>query len=90
MAFETLLYDVRDHVAYVTLNRPEVMNAISYQMTREIIDVGERITGFMSHRMTFSGQEMFALIMLGAFLLFAPLPRRYRWIWLICAAMSKF
>jgi enoyl-CoA hydratase/carnithine racemase len=44
VTYETILYDVRDHVAHVTLNRPEVMNAISYQMTREIIDVGERIT----------------------------------------------
>jgi enoyl-CoA hydratase/carnithine racemase len=44
MPYETILYEVREHVAHVTLNRPEVMNAISYQMTREIIDVGERIT----------------------------------------------
>ncbi len=34
--------------------------------------VGERITGFTSHWNTFSAEEMFALIMLGAFLFFAP------------------
>ena len=33
---------------------------------------GDRITGFMSHWMTFSGEEMFALLLLAAFLLFAP------------------
>src|SRR5919202_962067 len=44
MSYETLLYEVRNHIAYVTLNRPEVMNAISFQMTREIIDVSERVS----------------------------------------------
>jgi len=43
--------------------------------------VGERITGFMSHWNTFSAQEMFALIMIGAFVLFAPnVRRRILWI----------
>src|SRR5258707_669383 len=43
--------------------------------------VGERITGFMSHWNTFSAQEMFALIMIGAFVLFAPnVKRRILWI----------
>src|SRR5579885_2498117 len=34
--------------------------------------VPARITGFMSHWMTYSGQEMFILLMLAAFLFFAP------------------
>jgi enoyl-CoA hydratase/carnithine racemase len=34
--FETILYEVRDHVAWITLNRPEVMNAFNMQMQREI------------------------------------------------------
>jgi len=38
-SYNTLLYEVREHVAYVTLNRPEAMNAITRQMTAEIIDV---------------------------------------------------
>ncbi len=46
--------------------------------------VGERITGFTSHWNTYSAEEMFALIMAGAFLLFAPRARR-TWIWLLCA-----
>ncbi|HLH15764.1 MAG TPA: O-antigen ligase family protein [Bryobacteraceae bacterium] len=48
--------------------------------------VGDRITGFMSHWNTFAGQQMFALLMLAAFLFFAP-PARRRWIWLGCAAL---
>ena len=44
MSYETIIYEVRDRIAYVTLNRPEVMNAINRQMNREIIDVGERVT----------------------------------------------
>ena len=38
--------------------------------------VGERITGFTSHWMTFGGEEMIVLLMLGAFLLLIP---RSRW-----------
>ena len=50
---------------------------------------GDRITGFMSHWMTFSGQEMFCLIMLAAFLFFAPEAFRRGWIWLLCAALMS-
>lgn len=38
--------------------------------------VADRITGFMSHWMTFSGQEMLAALMLAAMLLFGPFGRR--------------
>jgi O-antigen ligase len=48
--------------------------------------VGERITGFTSHWNTYSAEEMFALIMLGAFLFFAPRIRK-RWVWLLCAGL---
>ena len=45
--------------------------------------VAERITGFSSHWNTFSAQEMFALVMLGALLLFGVrIPKR--WVWIIC------
>ncbi len=37
--------------------------------------VGERITGFMSHWMTFSGQLVIVLLMLCAFLFFSPVAR---------------
>jgi putative inorganic carbon (hco3(-)) transporter len=33
---------------------------------------GERITGAMSHWMTFGGEEMFVLLMLGAYIFFGP------------------
>jgi O-antigen ligase len=48
----------------------------------------ERITGAMSHWMTFGGEEMFALLMLGSFLLFGPERRLRRlWPWLVCAGL---
>jgi putative inorganic carbon (hco3(-)) transporter len=49
--------------------------------------VAQRITGFMSHWMTYSGEEMFVLIMLGAFLLFAPISRIWFYVWTLCAAL---
>jgi len=49
---------------------------------------GERITGAMSHWMTFGGEEMFVLLMLGAFILFGPSRRlRELWSWLACAGL---
>jgi enoyl-CoA hydratase/carnithine racemase len=35
-SYETILYDVSDRIATVTLNRPEVLNAISPLMAREL------------------------------------------------------
>ncbi len=49
--------------------------------------VPARITGFMSHWMTYSGQEMFVLLMLGAFLFFAPGVGRRAWLWCVCGGM---
>ena len=49
--------------------------------------VGERITGFTSHWNTYSAEEMFALIMLGAFLFFADNLGKRLWVWLACAAL---
>lgn len=34
--FENLLYDVRDRVAYVTLNRPDKVNAMSWALRQEL------------------------------------------------------
>ena len=50
--------------------------------------VADRIRGFMSHWMTFSGQELFILLLLLAFLLFAPNPRKWLWYWLPCTAAA--
>jgi enoyl-CoA hydratase/carnithine racemase len=43
MSYATILYEVKNHIGYIPLNRPEVMNAISYQMTHEIVDVCEQV-----------------------------------------------
>src|SRR4051794_4198228 len=42
MSFSTLLYDVRDAKAYVTLNRPDRLNAINDEMPGEIRAAVER------------------------------------------------
>ena len=42
MSYETVLYDVCDHVATLTLNRPEVMNAFNQKMCEEVQDVWRR------------------------------------------------
>lgn len=42
MAFETLLYDVADKIATITLNRPAVLNAYTPQMGHEIVDAMRR------------------------------------------------
>ena len=44
--------------------------------------VGERATGFMSHWMTFSAEQMMASLMLGSFLLFGGFTRYRRWLWI--------
>jgi O-antigen ligase len=52
--------------------------------------VADRIRGFMSHWMTFSGQELFVLLLVMAFLLFAPdigKWRKVRWLGLLCTAV---
>lgn len=49
--------------------------------------MGDRITGAMSHWMTFGSQGMMALLMLAALLLFGPpLAGKLRWAALACAA----
>jgi O-antigen ligase len=48
--------------------------------------VAERITGFSSHWNTFSAQEMFALVMLVALLLFGARVSK-RWVWGACGVL---
>jgi putative inorganic carbon (hco3(-)) transporter len=49
--------------------------------------IADRIRGFMSHWMTFSGQELFILLLVMAFLLFGPEVRKWLWLWFPCAAV---
>ena len=36
MAFETIIVEVEDHVALITLNRPDAMNALNQQLLAEL------------------------------------------------------
>lgn len=46
--------------------------------------IADRIRGFMSHWMTFSGQELYILLLAAAFLLYAPGIRKWRWLCIPC------
>ncbi len=43
MDFQTILFEVRAQMAFVTFNRPESMNAMNRQMTRELIEACRQI-----------------------------------------------
>src|SRR5947209_1856110 len=43
--FETVTYDVRDGVGWVTLNRPEVMNAFDARMLTELSQIWRSMRG---------------------------------------------
>ncbi len=42
MEFRTLLFDVRDHVAHITLNRPDAANSINEDMGRDLMHAALR------------------------------------------------
>jgi 2-(1,2-epoxy-1,2-dihydrophenyl)acetyl-CoA isomerase len=42
MEFTTLLFEVRDHVAHVTLNRPEAANSVNEEMAKDLMHAALR------------------------------------------------
>jgi enoyl-CoA hydratase len=43
MTYQTLLFEVRDGIAFVTVNRPDKLNALNDQVMAELADASERI-----------------------------------------------
>src|SRR5205809_5688134 len=43
MSYQTLLFDIRDAIAFVTINRPDKLNALNDQVVDELADAAERV-----------------------------------------------
>jgi len=43
MEFQNILFEVRNQIAFVTFNRPESMNAMNRQMTKELVEACRQI-----------------------------------------------
>ncbi|HYU36907.1 MAG TPA: enoyl-CoA hydratase-related protein, partial [Gemmatimonadales bacterium] len=43
MSYGTLLFDLRDAIAFVTINRPDKLNALNDQVVDELADAAERV-----------------------------------------------
>lgn len=48
--FETILYETEGGIAVVTLNRPEVLNVVNYQVRHELAQVIDKIEGELNTR----------------------------------------
>jgi enoyl-CoA hydratase len=62
MAYQTLLFEITDRVAFVTINRPDKLNALNDQVVDEIGDAAERIAtdrGIAGAIITGAGQKAF-------------------------------
>src|SRR3989442_13973741 len=43
MSYQTLLFDLRDGIAFITINRPDKLNALNDQVVHELADAAERV-----------------------------------------------
>ncbi len=81
MAYEQLLYEVKDGVATVTLNRPEQRNALSGELLTELVDAVKRVREDAEVRamvLTGAGDKVFcAGADLGGFAADAPLVQKH-------------
>src|SRR5947209_6052699 len=62
MAYETLLFDIRDAIAFVTINRPDKLNALNDQVVDELADAAERVAtddAIKGAMLTGAGQKAF-------------------------------
>jgi enoyl-CoA hydratase/carnithine racemase len=50
--FETLLYDVRDNVATITLNQPDNRNALSTELLGELISAFEEALAYLRSQLS--------------------------------------
>jgi len=63
MAYENLLFDVQDHIALITLNRPHALNALNSALLRELGDVLDTIAAdptIQAVILTGAGEKAFA------------------------------
>src|SRR2546425_12230002 len=43
MSYQTLLFELRDGIALITINRPDKLNALNDQVVDELADAAERV-----------------------------------------------
>ena len=63
MDFQTILYQSRDQIAFITFNRPDSLNAMNRQMTRELVDVCQQVeedSGIRVAIFTGAGEKAFS------------------------------
>ena len=62
MSYQTLLFELRDAIAVITINRPDKLNALNDQVVRELADAAERVATDDAIRgvlLTGAGQKAF-------------------------------
>src|SRR5213080_1227407 len=62
MTYQPLLFDLRDAIAFITINRPDKLNALNDQVVDELADAAERVASEPAIRgaiLTGAGQKAF-------------------------------